>query len=318
MAFQHSKLVRSTPLSSSGGCVTTATISILPTVQQHALFHKSTALAYTNRIDPPFDSFSSSSSSSSGVTSTVNTIHNVTASPQPQQRSNVATTDATTNSRARRNNDPRTVVAITTLDDFHGIVQECQENNQILIVYWSASWCRSCQRIQPLLHRLVQQQQQQQQQQLNHPNTGIATATSTTPVRNDNVRGCHRPTAVRYVNIPIHYSLSKPPLPSSSSSSPPQHKYSHAPSPNLHAMFGIHTVPYCHIYHPNFGLVEECQLTSVSKRNNHHPNNTIGNFSSPKVGSSSRTKQPPITIQELASMVQSYQNGYCSLNQLEQ
>jgi thiol-disulfide isomerase/thioredoxin len=133
---------------------------------------------------------------------------------------------------------------IHTLDDFQRIIDKCRKENEFVMVFWSASWCRSCHRLQPQLQRLLQ-------------------------------RSTDRP--MRYLQIASpQYSLS-------------QQGGGGSHHQNLHTLFGIRTVPFCHLYHPQYGLVEERKLTpSASPRN-------------------------AISVAQLDGILQSYQQGYCSL-----
>ena len=149
---------------------------------------------------------------------------------------------------------PRSTTIITTLDDLYNVIQECRQCNTLLVVHWSAPWCRSCQRIAPLLHRTIQQLSLK-----SRTSTVVAAATATVDDRD-------RRSKIRYVNIPLLYSLStlhrhpNAMNPTKHTSHPPQHQR----NTNLHAMFEIHTVPYCHIYHPINGLVQEFTLTTTT------------------------------------------------------
>ena len=137
---------------------------------------------------------------------------------------------------------------VSTLDDLARIIQQCRESNEIVMIFWSASWCRSCHRLQSQLQHLVQ-------------------------------RNTERP--IRFLHIPSaqQYSLSS--------------KEQDTPQKNLHALFGIRTVPFCHIYYPTYGLVEERKLT-------------------PSSPTALRTKNA-ICLGQLEQILQSYQEGYCTL-----
>ena len=170
-----------------------------------------------------------------------------------------------------------TATTITTLDDFSQVVQECRQSNTILMVHWSAPWCRSCQRIAPLLHRTVQQLSKK----------SFNSTRTTTPIR--------------FVNIPLLYSLSTlSHLPKDRTT---EHKSAPVQRTNLHAMFEIRTVPYCHIYHPSDGLVHECAITpntntSMASDNatQPHPRRV------PKLQSPTSSK----TVSELHQLLESY------------
>jgi thiol-disulfide isomerase/thioredoxin len=181
---------------------------------------------------------------------------------QDQQRRPIVTNEIHTKTMEQKQFKAitkHTTSTVTTLQDFHTVIQECQVTNQLLIVHWSASWCRSCQRVAPLLHRTIQQIQIQQrvehQKQQSNGNSVH-----------------HVPTKIRYINIPILYSLSSK-----------QH--------NLHAMFEIHTVPYCHIYYPKIGLIDEFSLTTSNTNKS--------------------TKTTIKSISEFSQLIESYMNGYC-------
>jgi thiol-disulfide isomerase/thioredoxin len=140
----------------------------------------------------------------------------------------------------------RSMQLIHTLDDFYSIIEQCRKENEIAMVFWSASWCRSCHRLQPQLQQLIQ-------------------------------RSTDRP--IRFLQIANpQYSLS-------------QHRPQGDGSQNLHALFGIRTVPFCHIYHPHYGLVEERKLTPSSSQRN------------------------AITVVQLDRLLQSYEQGSCSLEE---
>lgn len=178
--------------------------------------------------------------------------------------SRVATTAATT------------TTTITTLDDFYKVIQECQQQNSLLIVHWSAPWCRSCQRIAPLLQRMIQQ--------VAVLANKLSSSSTTSP-------GIHRPN-IRYVNIPLLYSLST--LNQDNSSIDYHHHQQQHPNQNhrtnLHAMFDIRTVPYCHIYHPTDGFIQEFTITTNSKTK--------------KVPT--KKSQPTKTILEVQQILESY------------
>ena len=143
-----------------------------------------------------------------------------------------------------------TTTTITTLDDFYKVIQECQQQNTILIVHWSAPWCRSCQRIAPLLQRMIQQVAV----------LANKSSTSSSP-------GIPRPN-IRYVNIPLLYSLSTLNQ-DNSSIDHHQHQHQHPNQnhrTNLHAMFDIRTVPYCHVYHPTDGFIQEFTITTKTQK----------------------------------------------------
>lgn len=187
-----------------------------------------------------------------------------------------AQTIATTSFRSSTTN------TITTLDDFYNIIQECRKSNTLLVVHWSAPWCRSCQRIAPLLHRTMQQLSQKSQ-------TSTVAVAPTTTTANDRPK-------IRYVNIPLVYSLST--LSHYSNDIHTENK-SHPHRTNLHAMFEIRTVPYCHIYHPTNGLVQEFALTTATSDQRKPPKQMNRN-------SNSNPMKSAKTVSELQQLLKSY------------
>jgi thiol-disulfide isomerase/thioredoxin len=165
--------------------------------------------------------------------------------------------------RAATSSLPNQSLPVHTLEDFARIIQQCQEANEIAMVFWSASWCRSCHRLQPQIQQLIQ-------------------------------RSKDRPIRFLHIANP-QYSLSTKPSSLSSSSSEQQRTNPQM----LHALFGIRTVPFCHIYHPIYGLVEERKLTP----------------SSPTNKSSSTLRNTAISVAQLDRIPQSYIQGYCCLEE---
>jgi thiol-disulfide isomerase/thioredoxin len=180
-----------------------------------------------------------------------------------------------------------TTTTIITLEDFYNVIQECRVNNQLLLVHWSAPWCRSCQRVAPLLHRTIQQIQKLAQHQLEQGQPSSI------------------PTNVRYINIPLLYSLS-------SSSLKIQQSLQQSSHHNLHAMFDITTVPYCHIYYPNIGLIQEFSITPNNNNNNKATTKTIS--STTRMNTKSNKITTITTISELNQILESYMKGYCPIS----
>ena len=143
----------------------------------------------------------------------------------------------------------RISTTITTLDDFYQVIQECRQQNTLLMVHWSAPWCRSCQRVAPLLHRTIQQV--------------LSLLSKSSPLSATVEVPVVRRQKIRYVNIPLLYSLSTSNHYISSTIGHETSKNQNHGRTNLHAMFDIRTVPYCHIYHPTDGLIDEFAITTA-------------------------------------------------------
>jgi thiol-disulfide isomerase/thioredoxin len=94
------------------------------------------SLSYSSLVDPPLDS-STAETSRSFVERMRATV---LQQQHKQQSSSVSSTSR--------------IPEITTLQEFHSVIQQNSQQRKVTFVQWYAPWCRACKKLQPVLDRL--------------------------------------------------------------------------------------------------------------------------------------------------------------------